>query len=143
MAANRNPHSSITVNMKLETDEAEVLSRIVRSIGANELVRVIIMTSTRANPNAPLDILSDYDIDLIVSDARPLLKNEDWMRGPGGPLLRVRDSERVWGMTRYNRMVLYSDGTKIDFSLWPLTLFDRIRKAGKLTDDLDLGYKVI
>ena len=31
---------------------------------ANENVRVAILTSTRKNPNAPVDALSDYDIEL-------------------------------------------------------------------------------
>ena len=31
---------------------------------ANENVQVVILTSSRTNPNAPVDVLSDYDIEL-------------------------------------------------------------------------------
>jgi len=34
----------------------------------NENVRAVVLTSSRANPQAPVDRLSDYDIELFVRD---------------------------------------------------------------------------
>src|SRR5438552_12251337 len=115
-------------HIKVETDEEVVISKIVRSVGTHDLIRVVLLTSSRANPKGPLDILSDYDIALVVSDTRPFEKDEDWLQGYGKPLLRVRDTQHMFGLRKHNCMVLYSDGTKIDYSIWPPTLFRRIRE---------------
>lgn len=40
-------------------------------------------------------------------------------------------------------MVLYDDGTKIDYSVWPLATMRRIRDTGRLPDEFDVGYRVI
>lgn len=40
-------------------------------------------------------------------------------------------------------MVLYADGTKVDYSLLPLDVLERIRDQGRLPDEFDLGYRVI
>src|SRR5687767_3897955 len=108
--------------MKLETDETEVLSKIVRWAENETLVRVVVLESSRANPQAPLDLLSDYDLALFVADTRPYVKSDDWLQGYGRPLLTVRDAARVLGLRQYNCLVLYDDGTKIDYSLLPVAL---------------------
>ena len=129
--------------MKVATDEAKVLSKIVRWAEAQDRIRVVLLESSRANPRAPLDVLSDYDVVLIVSDTRPYARGGDWSQGYGKPLLQVRDTERVFGLRKYNCMVLYDDGTKVDYSVWPLALVQRIQSRGRLPEDLDLGYRVL
>ncbi len=62
--------------MKVETDEEEVVSKIVRWAATEALVRVVLLTSSRANPQAPRDILSDYDVGLVVSDTRPFTRSD-------------------------------------------------------------------
>jgi len=48
--------------------EEEVLSHFKKWARNNELVRAAVLTSSRAKPEAELDFLSDYDIELYVSD---------------------------------------------------------------------------
>src|SRR5919202_1928333 len=60
-------------HMTPETDEGDVISRIVRSIGTHQLIRAILLTSSRANPTAPCDILSDYDRCSVQISVRRLL----------------------------------------------------------------------
>jgi aminoglycoside 6-adenylyltransferase len=129
--------------MRIQTNEKEVLSKIVRWAGEENLVRVVVLESSRANPEAPLDILSDYDLALYVSDTRPFVRNDAWLQAYGRPLLTVRDAQRVFGLRQYNCMVLYDDGTKIDYSILPVALLRRMREKGRLTDNLDLGYRVL
>ena len=49
------------------------------------------LTSLRAVPGAPVDLLSDYDVALIVADPDELMAATDWFAGIGQPLLTVRD----------------------------------------------------
>jgi aminoglycoside 6-adenylyltransferase len=139
----RNEINEAAARMKTATDEAAVLSRLLATVGQHEPVRAIWITSTRANPQARRDTLSDYDIVLFVPDIRPFMKYDAWFRSFGEPLLRVRDSEQVFGVRKHNCMILYSDGTKIDFSIWPLAAFKRMREKGALPDEFDVGYRVL
>jgi aminoglycoside 6-adenylyltransferase len=49
----------------------------------------------------------------------------------------------MYGMRSYNRLVLYEDGTKIDYIVWPLALLQRVLTGPKLPDLLDHGYQVL
>lgn len=44
---------------------------------------------------------------------------------------------------RYNRLVLYEDGTKIDYIIWSLALLQRVLDTPRLPDVLDHGYQVL
>jgi len=48
--------------------EEEVLSHFKKWAKNNESIRAAVLTSSRANPDSELDFLSDYDIELYVSD---------------------------------------------------------------------------
>lgn len=129
--------------MKVQTDEADVLARVIRWTSADERIRAVVLTSSRVVSGAPRDPLSDYDVVLLVTEPEAFAESDEWLHGFGGPLLVVRDSEAELGLTRHNCMVLYDDGTKVDFTIQPLDLLARIRATGKLPDDFDLGYQVL
>src|SRR6185437_682125 len=99
-------------------DEADVLERVVRWAEDQPLIRAVILESSRAVAQAPLDHFSDYDILLVVSDARPFAESNDWQRFFGEPLVRFGDSVDVLGIETHMRLVVYRDHTKIDFALW-------------------------
>jgi aminoglycoside 6-adenylyltransferase len=40
-------------------------------------------------------------------------------------------------------MVLFDDGTKVDFGIWPLVLMERSREAGQLPGEFDTGYRIL
>ena len=88
-------------------DEAAVLERIVRWAAGHPLIRAVILESSRAVAQAPLDRFSDYDILLVVSDARPFAENNDWQRFFGEPLVRFGDPVEVLGIETHVRMVVY------------------------------------
>ncbi len=83
----------------------------------NENVRVAILTSTRANPNAPVDALSDYDIELYVEDLQPFLAGDGWLEIFGEVLVcqpykpAIGDENDVW------RLVIFKDAPRIDFHI--------------------------
>ncbi len=123
--------------------EAEILARLTAWAAGHDLVRALILESSRAVEGAPLDAFSDYDILLVLSDTQPFVDDEAWLRAYGEPLVMFRDTQTTWGMTTYTRLVLYADGTKIDYILWPTALPRDVVAARKLPDVLDWGYRVL
>ena len=109
---------------------------------ANENVRVAILTSTRANPNAPVDALSDYDIELYVEDLQPFLEGDQWLEIFGEVLVRepykpvIADDNDVW------RLVIFKDAPRIDFHIMlPEVIEEDIDAYGGYTNDM--GYRVL
>src|SRR6266496_1621284 len=49
----------------------------------------------------------------------------------------------MYGMRRQHRLVLYEDGTKIDYTVWPVALLRRILNEPGLPDVLDVGYRIL
>jgi aminoglycoside 6-adenylyltransferase len=129
--------------MKTATDEVAVLARIVGWAELHDPVRTVILTSSRAIPDGPVDTLSDYDIVLIGADTDDFAAKSEWIAGFGKPLLVVRDQVEQFGFTKRNCMVLYDDGTKIDYSIWPESGLARVAWSGRLPDELDVGYRVL
>src|SRR3954447_19901084 len=123
--------------------EAEVISRLIRWAETDERIRAVIWTSSRTNPQAPVDILSDYDIILVVPDVQAWADDEGWQEAFGRPLVRFRDTGMEDGHATLARLVVYEDGTKIDYSIWPAALLEQIRAESRLPDALDVGYRVL
>ena len=138
-------------------DVGDVLDRLCRWAVAQPLVRALVLESSRAVAGAPLDRFSDYDVLLIVSDVRPFVEapnggpqapsggpqDDAWLENFGPPVVRFRDAKETWGIRTYTRLVLYRDGTKIDYSIWPVELARLVVERGKSPDLLDWGYRVL
>lgn len=127
----------------MERGEPEVVGRLIRWAREQPLVRALLLTSSRANPSAPVDRLSDYDVIAVVPDIQPFTSDEGWVRAYGTPLVRLPASAAAEGRESRHRLVLYEDGTKIDYTVWPVTLMERVRDAPRLPDVLDVGYRVL
>lgn len=115
-----------------------VLARIVAWAEAEDAVRAVVLTSTRARPEGPPDELSDYDIVLVMTD----LGRFDPAAAYGRPAARWGDEHDVHGEAGHFRGVVYEDGVKVDWTLWPATVPALIATRG-LTDNLDVGYTVL
>lgn len=107
-------------------------------------MRVLLLTSSRAIPHAPVDVFSDYDVILVVRDIQPFFKDRTWLEAFGRVLVLYRDpliSEG--GLERSAFVTQYENGLKIDFSLWPLELLARIVNEPQLPDEFDAGYQLL
>src|SRR5437016_3428523 len=98
----------------------QVLARILAWADAEDAVRVLVLTSTRARADGPPDALSDYDVIVALND----LAIFDPVAAYGTPAARWRDEHDVHGTTTFFRGVVYEDGVKIDWTLWPATVPD-------------------
>jgi aminoglycoside 6-adenylyltransferase len=103
----------------------------------------MILTSSRARGDETVDALSDYDVIVAVTDADAFARDTDWARACGAPLARWGDEHEVLGLTTFFRGVVYEDGVKIDWTIWPDELLERVAAAEPLPEDLDVGYRVL
>jgi aminoglycoside 6-adenylyltransferase len=115
-----------------------VLSRVLRWGEAEDAVRVVVLTSTRARAEGPPDELSDYDVILALEDTDCF----DAAAAYGMPAARWSDEHDVHGTRTFFRGVVYDDGVKVDWTLWPANVPELVAEHG-LTDDLDVGYRVL
>ncbi len=113
---------------------------------AKDEIRAVLLTSTRAVPNAYVDILSDYDVILIVRAIHPFVSDKTWLTDFGEVLVVYWDPvypDPTFGIDCCANVTQYADGLKIDFTLWSVELFQKIVAAPVLLDELDAGYKIL
>ena len=106
----------------------------------------MLLTSSRANPHAAVDALSDYDVILVVQDIHPFSEDRSWLQDFGEVLVVYWDPiylDPDYGIERFGNVTQYADGLKIDFTLWPVELLKRIAKAPALPAELDAGYIIL
>ena len=124
----------------------EIIRGLVRWAERKDPIRATLLTSTRANPHAPVDALSDYDVVLVVEDVLRFFEDRSWLEAFGEVLVAYWDPlypEPDYGIEQTGNVVQYAGGLKIDFRLWPVALARRIADAPNLPDDLDAGYAVL
>ncbi|MBN2046726.1 MAG: aminoglycoside 6-adenylyltransferase [Anaerolineaceae bacterium] len=125
-------------------DETTFLTLITRWAETQPAVRAMILTSTRAVPNATCDLLSDYDIILILTDIIPYHQSRDWLAAFGQVLALYRDPiESKAGYPQSGYVIQFEGSLKIDFSLWRVEYFQHLMEQTELMDELDAGYRVL
>lgn len=122
----------------------DFLDRLIQWGEQNQLVRTIVMTSNRASAPDRVDLLSDYDVILYVSDTGYFGETEDWLSGLGSVLIRTAlEKSENHGTTAYWRGVFFDDMTKVDFTITQSDTLALIRNEPELPDVFDLGYLVL
>jgi aminoglycoside 6-adenylyltransferase len=124
-------------------DEAGVLGGLLAWAERVDAVRTLVLTSSRARGDETVDALSDYDVVVGVRDPESFLADESWIHGYGMPLARWGDRHEVLGLATTFCGVVYADRVKIDYSVWPQALIEKVAEAARLPDDLDVGYRVL
>jgi aminoglycoside 6-adenylyltransferase len=124
-------------------DESEVLARLVAWGAKDEVIRALVLTSSRARQDDTVDPLSDYDVIVAVRDVAPFADRYGWETVVGSPLARWGDESTLLGERTVFRGVVYDDGVKVDYTFWPEALLARVAGAPALPDCLDVGYRVL
>jgi aminoglycoside 6-adenylyltransferase len=122
--------------------EKDVIDKLVVWGTAHPLIRAMILTSSRTRPDGPVDLLSDYDLILVVSDVRPFAFDDAWISEYDRPMVRWGDQGEEHGLTTYFRGVVYQKYVRIDYSIWPVEVLERIAADSPLPE-LDMGYRVL
>jgi aminoglycoside 6-adenylyltransferase len=124
----------------------QTLDRLIRWAESRREVRSVIITSTRAVPDAHVDAYSDYDVILVVDHVRPMLDDPSWLADFGGVLIAYWDPLEVdasTGAERVGSIVNYTDGLKIDFSLWSPQHYAEVTAGPDPYPEFDAGYRVL
>ena len=126
--------------------EEDVFNKLIQWAEQRSSIRAMLLTSTRAVPNATVDFLSDYDVILIVEDIHPFYEDRRWLEDFGEVLVVYWDPiypDPEHGIDNTANVTQYADGLKIDFTLWPVELFQKIVRAPVLQAELDAGYRML
>lgn len=126
--------------------QPDAIPVIVDWANAHDLVRAVLLTSTRAIPGAFVDDLSDYDVILVLQDIRPLFTDHSWLDDFGQVLIAYWDPvhpDPDYGIDHCSNVVQYDNGLKIDFTLWPVSLLHKVAMAPILPAELDAGYRIL
>jgi aminoglycoside 6-adenylyltransferase len=121
-----------------------VLERLGGWAARDTRVLAAIINGSRARPGAGLDALSDYDVLLLVDDAERLAADAEWyIDAYGDVLVSIPTRTIIDGIDTHTRLVIYADGVKVDFVLWPPSALERFIARGILPHLLDVGYRVL
>lgn len=101
------------------------------------------LTSTRATGEPPPDAFSDYDVILVTNALEPMAADEGWTHWYGPVMTRWGDDGHELGQRVVFRGVVYDDGVRIDYSLWPVKLAQAMAGVSQLPPGLDAGYRVL
>ena len=127
--------------------EDPVIQRFIRWGQEHRAIRAMLLTGSRANPNASADAWSDYDVVLVVEDIHPFFVDRAWLQDFGRVIVAYWDPIHpvpdFVGLEQVGNVVLFQDGLKIDFVVWPVELLRRLARSPVLPAGLDLGYAVL
>jgi aminoglycoside 6-adenylyltransferase len=122
----------------------EMINRFIEWGKKQPGVRAMIMTSTLAIPGSESDILSDYDVILILDDVHPFFESRGWLKAFGNILALYRDPlESEQGSLKSGYVIQFEQGLKIDFSLWEIDIFEKIVAGPDPDPELDAGYLIL
>jgi aminoglycoside 6-adenylyltransferase len=125
-------------------EEQAVINRLVQWAERHESIRAMLLYSSRANPNAPVDIFSDYDVLLAVTDVHPFHEDDSWTEEFGKVLVVFRNPiDLEHGFECFGFVTHYEEGVKIDYGFYPVEFLIWAAKEPRLPDDLDNGYAVL
>ena len=124
--------------------EQAIIDRLVHWAEKQPAVRAMLLTSSRTNPYATLDVFSDFDVLLVVTDIHRFHEDDRWLEDYGRTLVVLRNPiGREHGFESFVFVTHYEDGTKIDFRFFPVEFLRWVSKEPNLPDDLDDGYAVL
>ncbi len=124
----------------------EVINHLVHWADQRPAIRAMLLTSTRAVPNAVVDAWSDYDVILVVTDIHLFHQDRAWLDDFGEVVVGYWDPIQPnldFGIEAFGNVIQYSNGLKIDFTVWPVELLERITQAASLPAELDAGYAIL
>jgi len=70
---------------------SDVINKLIQWAEQKDSIRAMLLTSTRAVPNAPVDEFSDYDVVLFVEDIHPFHEERSWLADFGEVLVAYWD----------------------------------------------------
>ncbi len=104
---------------KAMRNEQEMMNLIMGVARDDERIRAVLLVGSRANPAIPKDAYQDYDVTFFVADMAPFYNNPAWVEARFGKPLIMQMPEAMRypaGDGKFNYMMIYPDGNRIDLS---------------------------
>jgi hypothetical protein len=79
--------------MRDREPQRDFLARLIGWAGRHALIRASLLTSTRATSPASVDLLSDYEVILYVTDIAPFGDRNQWLPALGAVRVRMSPIE--------------------------------------------------
>jgi aminoglycoside 6-adenylyltransferase len=130
--------------MKIDEEDQVIINRLIRWAEKQELIRAMLLYSSRVNPLATIDRFSDFDVLLAVTDVHRFYENDQWLDDFGEVLVVFRNPVGLEnGFECSGFITHYRDRVKVDFGFYPVEFLTWAASQPKLPDDLDNGYIVL
>lgn len=117
--------------------EKEMMDLIMNTAKEDERIRAVIMNGSRTNPNVKKDFFQDYDIVYIVTDVQSFTSDHSWVNRFGEIMIMQMPEDMVLlpadNDGHFTYLMQFTDGNRIDLSLYPLEKADEIVKSDSLT----------
>lgn len=123
--------------------EDPIIRKLILLGENNDSVRAMILTSSRCDSNAPVDVFSDYDVEIFTDSPSAFGASDEWFEALGPVLTLLRLDGQDEGERWHTRLVLYDDGTRVDYQIAHLDELKKICQMASLPDSYDIGYKVL
>lgn len=107
--------------MEKRRSDKEITDTILKVAESDANIIAVILTGSRANPNAKQDLLQDYDIVYLVEKVEPLVSDKTWLDAFGKKLI-MQEPDKMnsnWETSKdlYTFLMLFEDGNRIDLKL--------------------------
>jgi len=112
--------------------EQEMFDLILSVARADERIRAVVLNGSRANPNAPRDLLQDFDVIYLVrGSSEPFRANLEWLSQFGELMILQLPEEMGAPPPSGSRDAVYlaqfMDGNRIDLSIYPLERWPELK----------------
>lgn len=115
------------------------LSALIDWVSGRDDVRVVIRTGSRARRDGSADALSDHDIELYTTNPGRYAGTDLWLRDLGIVAVNI---ELAGPYSNPAHLVFFTDGTKADFQIVPMSVLTELVDSG--LDTLhQRGYQVL
>jgi aminoglycoside 6-adenylyltransferase len=119
-----------------------MIDAITRFAEREPEIRAAILEGSRG-AGAPIDDLSDYDVNLFCTAPDRFLASDAWMLEFGEVLIYQKESFPFYDAIIPTRLILYRGTPRIDFSFWPVELLADIAAGAKRREAYRNGFVVL
>jgi aminoglycoside 6-adenylyltransferase len=104
--------------------EREMFDLILETAEQDSRIRAVLLSGSRANPNAWRDIFQDFDIVYLVTEIESFLQSEGWI-DRFGEIMILQTPEAMSDPPAMNDggfayLMQFTDGNRIDLTLFPI-----------------------
>lgn len=114
--------------------------QVIRWAQTRPEIRAVLIAGSRARSDHPGDEWADLDVEIFTPDPQPLLDDTAWLHQFGDLWMCLPFDT---GDGQAQRLALYEDGCKIDFTFFSLAELTHYVQTQILDDSQQRGYRVL